>query len=227
MSSNLKPIKLWGVGSANPPKVHMLLAELGLPFEGIPIAYADLKKPAFLAINPNGRIPAIQDPNTDITVWESAAILQYLVDKYDAEHRLSFEFGSKEYYEVTEWLFFQASGQGPYYGQLAWFTKFHHEQLPSAKERYKKEVQRVTGVLESHLHKQKEKFAKAGGDGPWLVGNKYSVADIAWIAWQQIILMVVEDAWNPKEFPLVQEWQEKMKARKAIGDVMKTLPKGH
>lgn len=76
------------------------------------------------------------------------------------------------------------SGQGPYYGQAAWFTKFHPEQLPSAQERYYKEIKRVTSVLEGHLQKQDK-----GQDGPWLVGNKFSYADLAFVPWQYIVQM--------------------------------------
>lgn len=66
-----------------------------------------------------------------------------------------------------------------------WFTKFHSEQLPSAKERYYKEIQRVTSVLEEHLKKQEK-----GEDGPWLVGNKYSYADLAFVPWQYMAQVV-------------------------------------
>jgi len=66
----------------------------------------------------------------------------------------------------------QVSGQGPYYGQSIWFERYHQEKLPSALERYTKEVARVTGVLETHLSQQ-----PAGQDGPWLVGGKMSYAD--------------------------------------------------
>ena len=64
-------LKVWGEGGPNPPKVAIILEELGLPYEFVPIAMADVKKPEYLAINPNGRLPAIYDPNTNITLWES------------------------------------------------------------------------------------------------------------------------------------------------------------
>lgn len=76
MSPPLKPIKVWGQGGANPPKVAVLLEELGLSYEAIPISFADVKKPEYLAINPNGRLPSIYDPNTDITLWESRTIFE-------------------------------------------------------------------------------------------------------------------------------------------------------
>ncbi len=71
---------------------------------------------------------------------------------------------------LLQWLFFQASGQGPYYGQAAWFTFFHPEKIPSAQERYKKETLRVLGVLEGVLSKQE-----------WLVGGKPTIGDLSFI----------------------------------------------
>lgn len=115
MTSDLKPIKLWGgVRGPNPPRVIIILEALGLPYEVITVAYEDVKKPEFTAINPNGRLPAIYDPNTDLTLWESGAIVLYLIARYDTEHKLSFPVGSNEAFLAQQWLFFQATGQGPY-----------------------------------------------------------------------------------------------------------------
>lgn len=112
MSSNstLKPITIWGKAGPNPPKVHIVAKELGIPHDVKDVSFPDLKQPDFLKINPNGRMPAIQDPNTDLTLWESGAIIEYLVDKYDTERKISFEPGSKEYWLAKQWLFFQGTG---------------------------------------------------------------------------------------------------------------------
>lgn len=216
MSSPLKPIKVWGKHGPNPPKVAILLEELGLPYEVEDLQFPDLKKPDFLKINPNGRMPAIQDPNTDITLWESGAIVEYLIEKYDTQNKLSFPAGSKEAYLAKQWLFFQTTGQGPYYGQAVWFTKFHHEQLPSAIERYTKEIGRVTGVLEGHLEKQKSEAA--GGEGPWLVGGKFSYADLAFVPWQDFAPKVVK-GFNADEYPVVKDWMERMTGRESVKKV--------
>jgi glutathione S-transferase len=224
MSPQIKPIKVWGQGGPNPPKVSIMLEELGLPYEVIPIPYSDIKKPEYIAINPNGRIPAIFDPNTDITLWETGAIIEYLIERYDTEHRLSFAPGTPEFYHAKQWLYFQTTGQGPYYGQLSWFSKFHSEKLPSAIERYTKEVNRVTGVLDRHLAEQKQQHAgSAGSDGPWLVGNKMSYADIAFIPWQRIAgTMLGKDDFDEDEFPHVKEWLGKMTSRKAVKTVFES-----
>lgn len=220
-STQLEAIKVWGKGGPNPPKVAIVLKELGIPHEITPIPLSDVKKPDYVSINPNGRIPAIQDPNTGITLWESGAILLYLIDKYDPDHRLSFAPGTAEWHHAQQWLFFQASGQGPYYGQAAWFNKFHHERLPSAVERYVKEAHRVTSVLEGHLARQRETLGeeaiKASG-GPWLVGNKLSYADLAWVSWQLILLMVVsaEDGLDLAQYPVVADWVARMNKRESV-----------
>jgi glutathione S-transferase len=170
MSSQIKPIKVWGQGGPNPPKVGIILEELGLPYEVIPVPLSDIKKPEYVAINPNGRLPAIHDPNAGITLWESGAIIEYLIELYDTKHRLSFAPGTPESYHAKQWLYFQTTGQGPYYGQAAWFKKYHSEQVPSAIERYTKEVNRVSGVLDRYLAQQKQEHGgSAGGDGPYRV----------------------------------------------------------
>lgn len=100
MASQIKLIKVWGQGGPNPPKVAIVLEELGVPNEAIPLPAADVKKPEYLAINPNSRMPSIQDPNTDITVWESGAIVEYLIERYDTDHKLSFAPSTPEYYQT-------------------------------------------------------------------------------------------------------------------------------
>ncbi|CCL99911.1 uncharacterized protein FIBRA_01936 [Fibroporia radiculosa] len=155
-------------------KVIFVLRELGLDFEPI---YLDLmkneqKSPEHVTHNPNGRIPTLIDhKNDDFVVWESCAIMTYLVEKYDTSHTISVSDAGEKILQL-QWLFFQASGQGPYFGQAGWFSMFHPEKLPSAIERYQKETLRVFGVLEGVLSQQ-----------AWLVGGKCTIADFAFIPW--------------------------------------------
>ena len=111
-------------------------------------------------------ILAIEDPNAGITLWESAAIIQYLIEQYDKDHKLSYDT-LKERHLCNQWLAFQISGQGPYFGQLSWFSFLHPEKLPSAIERYAKEMKRVLGVLDGALEGKQ-----------WLVGDKMTFADL-------------------------------------------------
>lgn len=225
MSSQIKPIKVWGKSGPNPPKVAIVLEELGLPYEVVPIPLSDVKNPEYVAINPNGRVPAIHDPNTDLTLWESGAIIEYLIERYDTKHRLSFTPGSSESYHAKQWLYFQVTGQGPYYGQAVWFKRYHPEQVPSAIERYAKEINRVTGVLDEYLAQQKQEHGgSAGSDGPWLVGNKLSYADIAFIPWQRSIGKILKkDEFDQDNFPHVKEWIGKMNSRESVKAVYESL----
>ena len=100
---------------------------------------------------------------------ESNAIIEYLVEKYDTEHKISVT-DVNDKFTLLQWLFFQASGQGPYFGQVGWFTFYHPEKIPSAIERYKNEIRRVLGVLDSVLSKQE-----------WLAGGKCTIADLSFI----------------------------------------------
>jgi glutathione S-transferase len=118
--SSFKPLILWGgVMGPNPCKVALVLESLGLPFESKYIPYMEVKGEEYLKVNPNGRLPTLEDPNTGFKIWESGAIIEYVIEKYDPKHALSFAPGTEEYYLCKQWLHFQMSGQGPYFGQ-AW-----------------------------------------------------------------------------------------------------------
>ncbi|KAK4128923.1 glutathione S-transferase [Parathielavia appendiculata] len=157
-------------------------------------------------------------------LWESGAIIEYLIETYDKDRKLSFASSSHEAYHAKQWLFFQTTGQGPYFGQAVWFTRYHPEKLTSAQNRYLNEMKRVTGVLEAHLAKQKDEHgAKDGFDGPWLVGNKLSYADLAFVPWQNYVPLVYKEAgqeFNEAEYPLVTEWLAKMNARPSVKAAM-------
>ncbi len=114
-------------GGPNGWKVAILLEELNLTYQTIYLDFQskEQKQPAHTSLNPNGRIPTLIDhKNKDFAVWESNAILLYLSSKYDSQHALSVS-EADDVTRMNQWLFFQASGQGPYFGQAAWFTFFH------------------------------------------------------------------------------------------------------
>ncbi|KAJ5099342.1 hypothetical protein N7532_006343 [Penicillium argentinense] len=200
---SLKPITLYGHGPGpNPWKVVIVLEQLGLPYENKPVAFPDMKKEPYESINPNGRVPAIEDPNTGITIWESGAILEYLVETYDKQNTISFAPGSQDYFLAKQWLHFQVSGQGPYFGQAVWFTRYHPEQIESAKERYYNEIRRVSGVLDRVL-KDKE----------YLVGNKWSYADLAFIPWFLVLDFL---GISVSDYPNLEAWLSRQKAKPAV-----------
>lgn len=206
---SLKPIALYSHATGpNPWKVVMALEELNIPYSLKMVDFPDMKKEPFESVNPNGRVPAIEDPNTGITLWESGAILEYLVETYDKQHTISFASGSQDYFYAKQWLHFQVSGQGPYFGQAVWFTRFHHEKLESAKERYYKEINRVSGVLDKYL---------AGKE--YLVGNKFSYVDLAFVPWFELLPFIEIDV--SKDFPNLDAWLNRQKARPAIAKTLK------
>ncbi|RWA05204.1 hypothetical protein EKO27_g9898 [Xylaria grammica] len=214
MAPSLKPIKAYGKAGPNPPKVIAILEELGLPYEVVDIPFSDVKKPVYTVVNPNGRLPAIYDPNTDLTLWESGAIIEYLVETYDKANKLSFPKGSNESYLTKQWLYYQTTGQGPYYGQAVWFTKYHPEKVQSAVDRYVNEILRVTAVVEGHLAQEKAKAI--GSDGPWLVGGRITFADIAWYKWQSAIAPALGDVITFDAYPNVKDWLARLAARPGI-----------
>jgi glutathione S-transferase len=204
---SLQPITLWGHKSGpNPWKVSMILEELKVPFTVKNLDVPEMKKEPFELLNPNGRVPAIEDPNTDITLWESCAIIEYLVETYDKQHTISFIPGSKEAYEAKQWLFYQASGQGPYFGQTVWFNSYHPEKVPSATERYINEIRRVSGVLDMVLQ-----------DKDFLIGDKYSYVDASFLPWYAIVFSLFADRFDVEiDHPHLHAWLERIKARPAI-----------
>ncbi|TFK84287.1 glutathione S-transferase C-terminal-like protein [Polyporus arcularius HHB13444] len=194
-------------------RVAYVLEELGLTYESVylDIPSGEHKRAPYTDINPNGRIPALIDHhNGDFTIWESGAIIVYLIDKYDTAKRISVA-DEKERYHLLQWLFFQTSGQGPYFGQLFWFMRYHPEKVPSAIERYQKEILRVFSVLDGVL-------AKAPGG--YLVGGKPTVADLSFLPWNDIAIRFgfegVEGVDIPKQYPALYAWHQRLLEREPV-----------
>ncbi|KAF1823657.1 glutathione S-transferase [Dissoconium aciculare CBS 342.82] len=209
-----KPIKLYShAGGPNPWKVAIILEELNVPYHNELLDFSVVKQEPFISVNPNGRVPAIEDPNTGLTVWESGAIIEYLLDTYDPTHKLSYASG-KEKYDGKCWLHFQTSGQGPYFGQRVWFSLYHSEKnLTSVLDRYGNEISRVIGVIDSHLKKTGKEY---------LVGDRVTYADLAFVPWFWLILYqphVMGEGfpaeWQAK-FPHAWAWNQRLEARPSV-----------
>ncbi|PHH84010.1 hypothetical protein CDD83_2649 [Cordyceps sp. RAO-2017] len=162
------------------------------------------KQAWFLDINPNGRIPALTDELPDgrpIRVFESGAILQYLVDRYDTQHKISYPKDSPEHWEVTSWLMWQMGGLGPMQGQANHFKRYAPEKIEYGINRYTNESRRLYRTMDAHLAKSASGF---------LVGDRVTIADIScwgWIAahdWAGIGL---------DEFPHLERWLAKLLER--------------
>jgi len=183
----------------NGRKISIALEELGLPYKLFPvnIGNGDQHQPDFLRISPNGKIPAIVDHDTGITLMESGAILLYLAEKTG---RLMPRESAKRW-QATQWLMWQMAGLGPMLGQIHQFVKYNPGKSPFAEERYLKEGLRLYGVLDRQLQ-----------DRQFIV-DEYSIVDIAvwpWVSrfeWQTIDL---------RKFPNVCRWYLEVAARPAV-----------
>jgi len=209
----VKPIMLHNhAGGPNPVKIAILLEELKIPYTSVWEDIATLHTPVYEKVNPNGRLPAIEDPNTGITIWESGAIMQYLVETYDPSGALH-PLTAPDRWHAVQYLHFQTSGQGPYFGQYAWFSHFHPEKIPSAITRYRNEIKRVTKVLDGILD---------GKEG--LVGGKVSYADLAFVPWYMGAERIEEGALMKElkaENPSFKKWIEGLAARESVVKVYK------
>ncbi len=193
-------IDLYTAATPNGHKVSIALEELALPYtlQVLDLSTGAQKAPAFLAINPNGRIPAIVDRDEgDFAVFESGACLMYLAEK--TGRLLPTEVKARS--RVVQWLMFQMGGIGPMMGQANVFYRYFPEKIQPAIDRYQGESKRLFRVLDGHLQ-----------DHEYLAGD-YSIADIANWAW------VRTHRWSGVEvddLPHLQRWLEAIRARPAV-----------
>ncbi|EKM53652.1 uncharacterized protein PHACADRAFT_260122 [Phanerochaete carnosa HHB-10118-sp] len=196
----------------------MVLRELGLDFETIHLNFSEGEHKAseYTKYNPNGRIPALVDHQyNDFVVWESCAIILYLAEKYDREHKISAATFDEKILQ-TQWVMYQTSGQGPYFGQAGWFLAVAppEERNPTIAERYQKEILRVFSVFESVLSQRE-----------WLVAGKCTVADIAFVIWNVVAVgLLVKDykGFNfEKDFPSTHRWHTALINRPAIAETLR------
>jgi len=169
-------IQLYSTPTPNGVKVSIMLEETGLPYEPhfINIGQNETWTPEYLALNPNGKIPAIIDPDgpggKPLALFESGAILMYLAEKTGK----FLPSDPAQRYETIQWVFFQMAAVGPMFGQLGFFHKFAGREIEDKRplERYRNETKRLLGVLETRLE---------GRD--WIMGEEYTIADISLLGW--------------------------------------------
>ena len=193
-------IDLYTAATPNGHKVSIALEELGLPYtlKLLDLAKGEQKTPAFLAINPNGRIPAIVDHGAGgFAVFESGAILIYLAEKTGQLMPADVQGRSR----VIQWLMFQMGGVGPMMGQANVFYRYFPEKIQPAIDRYQGESKRLLGVLDGHLK-----------DHEYLAGD-YSIADIANWAWVRTHRWSGVDV---SDLPHLQRWLDAIRRRPAV-----------
>ena len=190
----------------NGHKTAIMLEEVELEYEVFPINILEGEQfePAFIAISPNNRIPAIVDtqgPNgAPYAVFESGAILMYLAEKTG----LLWPQDAVERYDVIQWLMFQMGNVGPMFGQNGYFQGYCPEDVPLAKERYHNVSKQLYGVMDRRL-----------GESEYLAGDRYSIADVATFPWtmpkqQEMHRIDIE------QYPNVKRWNETVALRPAV-----------
>lgn len=201
-------IDLYTAATPNGHKISIALEELGLPYRVrvLDLSAGEQKQDWYLAINPNGRIPAIVDQDAGgFPVFESGAILVWLAEKtgrlmpQDAKGRSL----------VLQWLMFQMSGVGPMMGQANVFFRYLPEKIPIAIERYQGEGRRLLQVLDRRL-----------ADHEFLAGD-YSIADIANFAWARTHRWSGIDI---SDLPHLKRWMAQIRARPAVARGLEVPP---
>ena len=204
-------LQLYSLPTPNGVKVSIMLEEITLPYEVHLVDFNkdDQKTPEFLSLNPNGKIPAIIDPDgpggKPLGLFESGAILQYLAEKTgklmpsDAARR----------YQTIQWLHFQMGGIGPMFGQLGFFHKFAGKEIADKRplQRYVAESKRLLGVIEVRL------------DGrQWIMDDEYTIADISMLGWVRNLIGFYEarDLVAFDSLTHVPAWLERALARPAV-----------
>jgi GST-like protein len=169
-------LQLYSLPTPNGVKASIMLEEIGLPYEPhtINIGQNETWTPEYLSLNPNGKIPAIIDPDgpggKPLALFESGAILLYLAEKTGK----LLPKDPAQRYETIQWVFFQMAAVGPMFGQLGFFHKFAGREIEDKRplERYRAESKRLLGVLETRLEGRQ-----------WIMGDAYTIADISLLGW--------------------------------------------
>lgn len=204
-------LQLYSLATPNGVKISIMLEEIGVPYEAhlVDITKNESWTPEFLSLNPNGKIPAIVDPDgpggKPIGLFESGAIMIYLADKTG---RLLPADPARRY-ETIQWLFFQNAGVGPMFGQVGFFNKFAGKAFEDKRplERYVNESKRLLGVIEARLAAR-----------TWIMGDDYTIADISLLGWVRNLIGFYEarDLVAFDSLRHVPAWLERGLARPAV-----------
>ncbi len=204
-------LQLYSLPTPNGVKVSIMLEEIALPYEVHLVDFNkdDQKTPEFLSLNPNGKIPAILDPNgpggKPLPLFESGAILQYLAEK--TGQLLPIDPARR--WQTIQWLHFQMGGIGPMFGQVGFFHKFAGKEIADKRplQRYVAESRRLLGVIEGRL---------AGRQ--WIMDDDYSIADISMLGWVRNLIGFygARDLVAFDDFGNVAAWLERGLSRPAV-----------
>jgi len=204
-------LQLCSLPTPNGVKASIMLEEIGLPYE---VHLVDIMKnetwtPGYLSLNPNGKIPAILDPDgpggQPLALWESGAILVYLADK--TGKLIPADPAGR--YETLQWVFWQMAALGPMTGQMGFFHKFAGKDWEDKRprDRFVAETKRLLGVLEGRL-----------ADRPFVMGEDFTIADISLIGWVRAVpgFYGADDLVDWGSLTAVQAWVTRCEARPGI-----------
>ncbi|KAM0290855.1 hypothetical protein ACHAO9_004782 [Fusarium lateritium] len=213
-------ITLYTEGTPNGLKASIVLEELGLEYKVVTLDLSkhEQKEAWYLDINPNGRIPALTDKDetgNEVRIFESGAILLYLVAKYDKHNKISYPYGSKEHWESVSWLMWQIGGLGPMQGQANHFTRYAPEKLKYPIDRYVNETHRLYRTLERQLAKNETGY---------IVGDRVTAADIA--VWPWIAAHNFSGIQSIAAYTHIKKWFERLLQRPGI-EAGRNVPRPH
>ena len=204
-------IQLYSLPTPNGVKASIMLEETGLPYEVHLVNFAtdDQKSDAFVSLNPNGKIPALIDPNgpdgKPLALFESGAMLLYLAEKTGKFLGKT----AQDRWHAIQWVMFQMGGVGPMFGQVGFFHKFAGKDFEDKRprDRYASEAHRLLGVMDGVL---------AGKT--WFLGDEYSIADISMIGWINNIITFYDarELVGFDDFANVQAWLARGLERPAV-----------
>jgi len=163
----------------------------------------------------NGRIPAIVDNTISPPkrIFEGGSIMLYLTARYDPSYTISFPYDSAEYWEMVEWIVWMQSGIGPMQGQANHFFRYAPTKIDYAIKRYRAETMRLYQVLEDRLKAQEEKDGTQSQGFGWMVGGKYTIADLccfSWVEWAEWAGV------ETKPYTRICKWMKKIEERSAV-----------
>ena len=220
-------IELYTAPTPNGRKVSIALEEMGLPYtvHAIDLAKGEQKTPEFLAINPNGRIPAIVDREAgDFPLFESGAILLWLAEKSG----LFLPAEAKARSVVLQWLFFQVGGIGPMMGQANVFYRYAEEKIPYAIERYQREGRRLFEVYDRRLAEHEflagDYSIADMATWPWIVTHEWSGIEVEGLEHLQRWLKVIgERPAVQRGMDVTKPWNPRPNVEKFVGSARKIL----
>ena len=221
MTDKLNPLILHAHSTGpNPYKVAIAFEILSIPYIVRLWEFGDdqtkgVRGKAFLAINENGRLPALEDPNTGVTSWESGAVLNYILRVYDKDNQLGPRgLSEQDHVDYDKWILFLLTGLAPMTGQTNWYRHYNPTPNKDALQRYTAQVYRHYDVLESQLGK---------GGGHSIIPGGFCAADVHFYPWvDEYHVAGVSLDGHPK----IKKWYREIAGIKAVKDAYEKVPRG-